>query len=103
MFTQRATRGLKYAIVLTLGFSTLGCVSVKAPERINVNSRRTGHVNAPRTSSHADCENELAKAYDELHYLRDKVAKLERENDKLDDQLDRCEDALDRCKDRWDD
>lgn len=79
----------------------VGCVSVKAPERINVNGHRsrTGHSNAPSTSNLPQCQEELAQAYDELTYLRDKVSRLERDNDKLDHKLDECEDRLDRYDD----
>jgi len=94
----RKTASLLVASVTML---LVGCVSVKAPERINMQGHRprTGHSNAPRTSSLPQCQEELAQAYDELTYLRDKVARLERENDKLDDKLDACEDRLDRYDD----
>ena len=87
--------------VASITMLLVGCVSVKAPERINVNGHRprTGHSNAPRTSSLPQCQEELAQAYDELAYLRDKVARLERDNDKLDHELDQCEDRLERYED----
>lgn len=98
----RIRASLFIASVTTL---LVGCVSVKAPERINMQGHRprTGHSSAPRTSSLPQCQEELAQAYDELTYLRDKVARLEHDNDKLDHELDACEDRLDRYEDRYDD
>lgn len=58
-----------------------GCLSVKAPERIEIgNSSRPEPVDTsriPPTSSHEQARQELAKAYQNIQYL-------ERENQRLD-------------------
>ena len=66
----------------------LGCVSVKAPEKINVNSNRPARVDSGRVPHITTVEQgraELDKAYQNIRYLEDRVAKLERDKDDRDD------------------
>lgn len=62
-----------------------GCVSVKAPERINVNDRpaRVDSSRVPPTSSHEEARQLLADAYERNRYLEGKVERLERDKDEL--------------------
>ena len=87
-----------------------GCVSVKAPERINVGGSSrpepvdSSRVPNPRTLDEA--RHELRKAYANIQWLEDEVADLEkgkakakRERDKYKKQRDECEDRLEKYED----
>ncbi len=85
-----------------------GCVSVKAPERINLDggrSRRgsTDTRSVPPTSSHEDARRKLAQAHAEINELRDRNRRLESKERELKQDNDDCERRLDRCEDRYDD
>jgi hypothetical protein len=79
----------------------VGCVNVKAPERISVNDRprRVDSSHVPPTRSHEEARQLLAEAYERNRYLEEKVARLERENDELEEERD----AYRRRSDRDDD
>jgi TolA-binding protein len=89
-----------------------GCVSVKAPERIDVDAGGrsrpkpvdSSRVPDPRTLDEARAE--LRKAYANIQWLEDEVAELEkdkaeykRERDKYKKQREDCEDRLERYED----
>ncbi|HNO77560.1 MAG TPA: hypothetical protein PKN33_05815 [Phycisphaerae bacterium] len=84
-----------------------GCVSVKAPERINMNGRShrgsTDTRSVPHTTSHEDARRKLAEAYAEIDELRERNSRLERKERELKQDNDDCERRLDRCEDRHDD
>jgi TolA-binding protein len=85
-----------------------GCVSVKAPERINVDRGRshrgsTDTRSVPPTSSHEDARRKLAQAHAEIDELRDRNRRLEDKQSELKQDNDDCERRLDRCEDRYDD
>ena len=106
--------GTRSWVLLAVGgllWATAGCVSVKAPERIEVGggSRRPEPVDSsrvpdPRTLEEA--RRELRKAYANVRWLEDEVADLEkgkakakRERDKYKQQRDDCEDRLEKYED----
>jgi hypothetical protein len=62
-----------------------GCVSVKAPERINFqpHAEVADPSQVPPTYSHEEAREKLAEAYAEIRYLRDKVSDLEEDKDEL--------------------
>jgi hypothetical protein len=89
-----------------------GCVSVKAPERIDIDAgggsrpERVDSSRVPHPSTLAEAQAELRKAYANIQWLEDKVAKLEkdkaeykRERDKYKQQRDECKDRLEKYKD----
>lgn len=80
----------------------IGCVSVKAPERINVNSGRPARVDpgrVPHINTVEEGRYELDKAYQNIRYLEDRVAKLEREKDEMKRERDDYKDRNDRDDD----
>ncbi len=92
--------------VFVASLAMMGCVSVKAPERINVGRSRRGTTNTrsvPPTSSHDDARRRLADAYAEIDELRERNQRLERKERELKQDNDDCERRLDRCEDRYDD
>ena len=94
--------------MILLMMVTPGCVSVKAPERINIGHERhrRGSVDTrsiPETSSHEDARRKLGEAYAEIDYLRDKNRDLEKDKRELKRELDGCEHRMDRLEDRYDD
>lgn len=91
-------------------WTTAGCVSVKAPERIEVGGGSrpepvdSSRVPNPRTLEEARVD--LRKAYANIQWLEGEVADLEkdkakykRERDKYKKQRDDCEDRLERYED----
>lgn len=75
---------------VALAIGAFGCVSVKAPERIEVNRReRVDASQVPPTSSHEEARQRLAEAYAEIRHLRAKVADLEEDKAELRRELDR--------------
>lgn len=77
-----------------------GCVSVKAPERINIgNSSRPEPVDAsriPPTSSHEHARQELAKAYQNIQYLERENQRLDRKAAEYKRERDDCRDGRDK-------
>ena len=73
----------------------IACLEIKAPERINVNSNRPARVDpgrVPHINTVEEGRYELDKAYQNIRYLEDRVAKLEREKDDYKDRNDRDDD-----------
>lgn len=83
--------------------SAIGCLEIKAPERINVNSNRPARVDpgrVPHINTVEEGRYELDKAYQNIRYLEDRVAKLERDKDEARRERD---DYKDRNKRDYDD
>lgn len=58
-----------------------GCVSVKAPERIDIGREPPPPVDSsrlPPTATHEECRGELEKAYQNIQYLERENARLDR-------------------------
>ncbi len=95
------------ALAATILFLPLtGCLTVQAPERIEVGSRSPEPVDSkrlPATSSHADCRSELEKAYQNIQWLESENEKLREKAARYKDERDRCKDDLERHEDRYDD
>ena len=70
----------RYHLLTTLGITlacAAGCISVKAPERINIGgSPPVDSSRVPPTANHEEARRELAKAYQ-------RIQELERENARL--------------------
>jgi len=85
-------------VALGLAAAASGCVSVKAPERINYQSHAevADPSQVPPTESHEHARQKLAEAYSEIRYLRGKVRDLEDDKRELKDERDhykrRCDD-----------
>jgi predicted RNase H-like nuclease (RuvC/YqgF family) len=80
----------------SLMLATLGCVSVKAPERINIGGGRPAPVDTSRIPPITTVEEgreELCKAYQNIEYL-------ERENRHLKDKADEYKHERDKCRKR---
>ena len=98
-----STRGWVLLAVGGLLWVTTGCVSVKAPERIDVGGSSrpepvdSGRVPNPRTLEEARAE--LRKAYANIQWLEDEVADLEKDKAKYKRERDECEDRLERYED----
>lgn len=105
-----STRSWVLLAVGGLLWVTTGCVSVKAPERIDVGGSRrpepveSSRVPNPRTLEEARAE--LRKAYANIQWLEDEAADLDkdkagykRERDKYRKQRDDCEDRLEKYED----
>lgn len=88
----------KWWLVALLGAlaAAVGCVNVKAPERIEVGGGRAQPVDAsrlPATSSHEECRAELERAY---AYIQD----LERQNARLEEKAEKYKRERDEQKKR---
>ena len=100
---MRAARGL---LLLAAGllWATAGCVSVKAPENIEIGGgSRPQPVDSsriPETASHQEARRELRRAYANLRYLEHENERLAAKADKYKRQRDECEEQRDRYKDR---
>jgi hypothetical protein len=74
-----------------------GCVSVRAPERITIGTAPPEPVDSarlPATSSHEECRAELEKAYQNVQYLEQQLARAERKADELKRERDEARRAL---------
>ena len=95
------------ALIGVMWLSTVGCVSVKAPEKIEVGggsrSEPVDSSRVPDPATMGEARYELRKAYGNIQYLERRVSDLERDKAKYKRQRDECEDELERCKDRLDD
>ena len=93
-----ATAGLLWA--------TVGCVSAKAPERIDVSvggSRRPEPVDSsrvPHPETLAEARLELRKAYANIQWLERKVADVEEDKAEYKRERDKCKKQRDKYKDR---
>ena len=76
-----------------------GCVSVKAPERIDIrNGSRPEPVDTsriPPTNSHEHARQELAKAYQNIQYLERENQRLERKAAEYKRERDDCREGRD--------
>ncbi len=93
---------------MSLLFVSPGCVSVKAPERIDIDRGRARRRpidtrSIPSTSSHEDARRKLGEAHAEINDLRAKNRNLEKDKRELKQDVKECERQLDRCEDRYDD
>lgn len=82
--------------------SAIGCLEIKAPERINVNSNRPARVDpghVPHINTVEEGRYELDKAYQNIRYLEDRVARLEREKDQAKRERDDYKDRQKRDDD----
>lgn len=99
---RQSSRGLNWQIrilvfpLLVTVAAAFACLEIKAPERINVNSNRPARVDpghVPHINTVEEGRYELDKAYQNIRYLEDRVARLEREKDQAkrerDDYKDR--------------
>lgn len=97
-------RAMLLGLLAGLVCSLVGCVSVKAPERITVGgSSKPAPVDSgrvPDTSSHEEARHELVKAYQNIQYLEDENAQLERKATKYKRARDQYKDELEACEDR---
>lgn len=77
-----------------LALPAAGCVSVKAPERIEIgNSSRPERVDSsrvPPTSSHEHARQELARAYENIRWLERENQRLERKAAEYKRERDDC-------------
>lgn len=77
--------------VIVFGLSAGGCLSVRAPERINVGSspgrERIDTSRVPPTRDHADAREKLAQAYDRIDYLERKINNLEEDKHELQQEV----------------
>ncbi len=86
---------------------TAGCLSVRAPENIQIGSGpRSADVDSstiPQTRTHEQAKAELVKAYQQIRYLEHQN---DRCKDKLEDARERAEeyeDKYERLEDKYDD
>jgi hypothetical protein len=88
---------------------TVGCVSVRAPENIDIGSgqrSRPADVDSsrvPPTGSHEEARAELTKAYQQIQYLEDQLARCERKLHDARKKADKYERKYDDLKDKYDD
>ncbi|MFH1419612.1 MAG: hypothetical protein ABII12_15150 [Planctomycetota bacterium] len=83
-----------------------GCISVKAPEEINVGSQRRRPADTsrvPHTSSHEEARQKLAEAYEEIRHLENKARDLENDKRKCKRERDEYKDKYEHLRDRYDD
>ena len=99
MKTRTTIVGMIVGLLLTIP----GCVSVKAPERIDIGgSRRPERVDStrvPNPSTLEEARYELHKAYGNIQWLEDEVAKLQQDKAKYKRQRDDCRDRLKKYED----
>ena len=97
--SRNTRRAASCWVVATISLLITGCLSIKAPERIEVgNSSRPEPVDSsriPPTTSHEQARQELAKAYQNIQYL-------ERENQRLDRKAADYKRERDECRKRHD-
>lgn len=102
-------------VLLTAGgllWVTTGCISVKAPERIDVDAgggsrpERVDSARVPHPSTLEEARAELRKAYASIQWLEGEVAELEkdkaeykRERDEYKQQRDEYKDRLEKYED----
>ena len=82
-----------------------GCISVKAPERIDVGGgggsrpERVDSDRVPQPSTLDEARAELRKAYANIQWLEGEVAELEKDKAKYKRERDECEDRLEKYED----
>jgi hypothetical protein len=95
--------GLASAGLVVVSLLMGGCLNVKAPESISVDTGRRQPVDAsqvPPTASHEEARQKLAEAYAEIRRLKDKVADLEKDKRELKAEREDCEKKMKRMKDK---
>jgi len=85
----------------------LGCVNVKAPERIDVGGGGPGREpidtsRVPPTASHEEARQRLGEAYERIRYLEGKVHGLEEDKRDLKREKEEYKKKYEREKDRRD-
>lgn len=67
-----------------------GCLSIKAPERININGRPepVDTRRVPPTRTHEEARQELARAYQNVEYWQRKAEEYRRERDECRERRD---------------
>ena len=84
-----------------------GCVQVKAPERIDIGGGpRPQHVDSsrvPQTTSHAEAQAELTKAYDQIRYLEHENRRLRDKYEDAKRDKEEYKHKYEQLKDRYDD
>ena len=97
--------------MLIIGFFFIfGCASInvdaKIPSAYVSHSPRVDSSKVPKTSTHAECREELERAYEYIRYLERKVekrekkiAKLEKDKKELKRKISRLEDKLEKYED----
>ena len=78
-----------------------GCLSVKAPEKINVGNRagRIDSSRVPPTQSPEETRQQLEEAYERNRYLEAKVAELKEEIEELEEERDEYKRRYEKAKD----
>ncbi|MFH1747731.1 MAG: hypothetical protein ABIG44_11905 [Planctomycetota bacterium] len=103
----------RMCLVLVAGgllWAMVGCVSVTAPEKIEMGGRAqpepVDSSQIPPTASHEEARQELTKAYRWVKHverenedLRDKADEYKRERDKYKKERDRYKDRLEKYED----
>ena len=104
-----STRSLFLLMAGCLLWAAAGCVSAKAPERIEVNlggSRRPEPVDSSRVPDPKTLEEaryELRKAYANVEWLEREVEELEKDKAKCKRERDKYKKERDKYKDRLED
>ncbi len=100
---MRSNLGRGWCQVLLCGticWLAVGCVSVKAPEKIVIGdspgSRPVDTSRVPPTRDHAEARQRLAEAYQRIEYLESRNRKLEQDNQRLRRERDEAEERADR-------
>lgn len=91
-----------YITLCSLLTLTLGCVSVKAPERIEIKTDRRESVDVqhvPQTTTHEEAQTELVKAYQTLAHLERENERLERKAAEYKSERDQCRRDLETLQD----
>lgn len=82
-----------------LTLSTLGCVSVKAPERIEIGGSRPAPVDTSRIPPITTVEqgrDELCKAYQNIQYLEQENRRLKEKAENYKHERDNCRKRLEK-------
>jgi predicted RNase H-like nuclease (RuvC/YqgF family) len=85
--------------LLVGGLVGVGCVSVKAPDEVNVGVgnryERVDPDHVPATRNHEEARRELRRAYAEIRRLRDRNDELRERIDEVEEENERLEDRID--------
>ncbi len=100
---------LLIACLCVVACITVGCVTVRAPENIDIGSgqrSRPADVDSsriPPTASHEEARAELAKAYQQIRYLEDRNARCERSLNEAREKADKYKRKYKDLEDKYDD
>ena len=106
MSKHRCCASALVAAVLGIAACLGGCMTVKAPETIDIGIERHQPVDTtrvPPTASHEEARQRLAEAYGEVRYLQAKVRDLEEDKAKLRRERDEYKEKYKHEKDKYDD